>query len=64
MFESGKTCPRCQTGRLKNWTELTSDEKFVIEQLPQSAAASSEDRRRHLFCPLCRFETAPSEEKA
>lgn len=64
MFESEKICPRCQAGRLKTWTKLTSDEKFVVARLPQSADFSAEERRNHLFCPLCWFESTPSEEKA
>lgn len=63
MFKSGKICPRCQTGRLKNWTELTSDEKFVAERLPQTEDGLLKERRTHLFCALCWFETMPSEEK-
>lgn len=64
MFESKKTCPRCGSARLKNWDELTSDEKFTAERLPASAEISPEQRKRHSFCPRCWFEIEPVEEKA
>ena len=63
MFESERTCPRCKAGRLKNWSDLTADEKFIAERLPASAEFSKEERRYHLFCPRCWFETKSSEEK-
>jgi hypothetical protein len=63
MFESEKICPRCQTARLKNWDELTSDEKFVVERLPKGAEFSGEERKRHSFCPRCWFETENAAEK-
>ena len=64
MLESKKTCSRCQSAQLKNWSELTSDEKFIAERLPASAECSPEERRQHLFCPRCWFETDSFEEKA
>ncbi|MGI8468304.1 MAG: hypothetical protein ACR2N3_07615 [Pyrinomonadaceae bacterium] len=58
MFEirNEKMCPRCGH-RLKYWNELTSDEKFTVERLPMSAEFSAEERKNHLFCPRCWFET-------
>ena len=60
MFETAneKKCPRCER-RLKEWNELTTDEKFTVERLPMSAEFSLEERKRHLFCPRCWFETKP-----
>ncbi len=46
-------CLRCGSQKLKNWDELTSDEQFLVERLPASAIYSPEERKRHLFCPLC-----------
>lgn len=63
MFESEKICPRCRTARLKNWDELTSDEKFVVERLPKGAEFSVEERKQHSFCPRCWFEIKNSAEK-
>ncbi len=64
MFESEMICPRCQTTRLKDWQELTSNEQFVAERLPASAEFSIKERRQHLFCPYCWFETKRQTEKA
>lgn len=64
MFENNQICPRCQTGRLKNWNELTGDEIFIAERMPASSEFSARERLTHLFCPHCWFETKPSEEKA
>jgi ssDNA-binding Zn-finger/Zn-ribbon topoisomerase 1 len=58
-----KICPKCQAGRLKKWEDLTPDEKFVVERLPQSADYTDEERKGHLFCPRCHYETKPLEEK-
>lgn len=58
-----RICPKCRNGRLKNWEELTADEKFVAERLPMSAEFSAEDRKQHFFCTNCLFETTPFEEK-
>jgi len=46
-------CIRCGSQKLKRWDELSADEKFLAERLPQSATVSLEERKRHLFCPLC-----------
>jgi rubredoxin len=57
-----RICPKCRAGRLKKWAELTSDEKFIVERLPMSADFTAEERKEHLFCPNCLFETKPFEE--
>jgi uncharacterized C2H2 Zn-finger protein len=46
-------CPRCDYPRMKEWNELSDDEKFILERLPLSAEFSIEERKRHLFCPRC-----------
>lgn len=57
MFETAhEKCPRCERV-LKNWNELTADEKFTVERLPLSAEFSLEERKQHLFCPRCWVET-------
>ena len=58
-----KICPNCQTGRLKKWEDLTADEKFIVERLPQNADYTAEERKTHLFCPHCQYETKPFEER-
>ena len=52
---SENLCPRCHH-RLKDWHELTSDEKFTVERLPASAEFSLAERKMHRFCKQCWFE--------
>lgn len=59
-----RTCPKCHTKILKNWSELSADEKFVAERQPASARFSKEQRERRLFCTNCWFETEDTETKA
>lgn len=59
-----RTCPKCHTKLLKNWAELTSDEKLLAEKLPLSAEFSTKERERHLFCTNCWYETPDFETKA
>jgi hypothetical protein len=56
-----KKCPRCNAGRLKHWQELNDDEKILAERLPSSQKFKKDERRRHLFCPNCWFETRDDE---
>jgi hypothetical protein len=49
-------CPKCGSPKIKQWDELTDDEKFTIERLPGSSEFSSEERRRHRFCARCFYE--------
>ena len=53
---SEKTCPRCQSLKMKNWPELTDDEKFLAERLPMSAQYTPNERKKHRFCTQCWFE--------
>ena len=58
-----KTCPKCGSGILKNWRELSVEEKLLAERLPLSAEFSRIERKRHLFCPKCWFENTDEPEK-
>lgn len=49
-------CPCCEYPQMKTWNELDSDEKFIIERLPNSAKFSVEERKKHSFCPRCHHE--------
>ena len=53
---SEKTCPKCGSMKMKAWTELTDDEKFLVERLPMSAEYTPEERKKHRFCTRCWFE--------
>lgn len=52
-----RLCPNCQRGRLKNWSELSADEKMLVERLEKNTDYTKEERTRHLFCGECWFET-------
>lgn len=38
---------------MKRWGELSDEQKFLVEKLPLSANFSLEERKKHLFCPVC-----------
>jgi len=46
-------CPRCLVKGLRSWTELTPEERMVIERHPATALIPPELRKRHRFCPRC-----------
>ena len=52
-----KMCPRCHHAKIKRWTDLTDEEKFLAERLPMSADFAAKERKKHLFCPRCWLET-------
>ena len=43
---------------MKEWKELSDEERFLIERLPPSAEFTKAERERHLFCPRCQYEEA------
>jgi ribosomal protein S27AE len=51
-----EVCPRCGNQKLKSWTELTDDEKILVEKLPLSADFTKEERRRNRWCARCWHE--------
>jgi hypothetical protein len=63
-YENNRICPNCQKRQLKHWNELTADEQFTAERMPMSAEFSAEERKRHLFCPNCWYETVYQIEQA
>jgi len=44
---------------MKAWNELSDDERFLAERLPDSSEFTEAERRRHLFCPRCWLEEPP-----
>ena len=46
-------CPSCGFHQLKNWSELSFEEKILAEKLPESAGYSSSERKQHLYCTRC-----------
>ncbi len=51
-----KICPRCHHEKMKAWTDLNGEEKFLAERLPLSAEFTKRERETHLFCPRCWLE--------
>ncbi|HEY2866112.1 MAG TPA: hypothetical protein VGJ02_03405 [Pyrinomonadaceae bacterium] len=56
MTTISTTCPRCGAIKLKHWSDLTDDEKFLAERLPASAEYSKDERKKHRFCTRCWYE--------
>jgi hypothetical protein len=42
---------------MKDWDELTEDQRFLVERLPLSAEYTSDERKKHRFCTRCWYET-------
>jgi hypothetical protein len=59
-----RNCPRCHAGRMKDWDELSDEQKFIVERLPQSAEFPLEERKKHRFCERCFFEETETETRA
>lgn len=56
IHDSEKICPRCGAAKMREWAELSDDEKLLIERLPDSAEYSPKQRKKHRFCTRCWFE--------
>lgn len=50
-------CPQCGTAKLKNWQDLTDEQKFLVERLPLNTDFTPAQRKKHRFCERCWFET-------
>lgn len=58
-MNSDNKCPGCLEGHLKTWSELTQDEREVVERLPGAREYSFEERQKmHRWCPRCWYESA------
>ncbi len=58
-----KTCPRCGSSKMKNWKDLTDEQKFLVERLPLNTDCTPEERKKHRFCERCFFEEVQKEIK-
>ena len=56
-----KICPNCGAPKLKDWKELTDEQKFLVERLPKNVEFSNEERKKHRFCERCWFEDTNKE---
>jgi len=57
-----KFCTKCGSSKFKDWSELTSDEKFIAERT-SPAKFSDEERKHKSFCARCFHEDPSVEEK-
>jgi ribosomal protein L37E len=53
-----KMCLKCGFSEMKEWENLTDEEKMLAERLPMSAEFARRERETHLFCPRCWHEEA------
>ena len=47
-------CPKCDYKKLKNWDELSEEEKMVVKV--KHSDFPIEQRKKHRFCVRCWFE--------
>jgi hypothetical protein len=56
-MSSKQTCPRCEKPGLKEWNELTDEEREVVKRLPLSARYPLAERQaNHRWCTRCWWE--------
>jgi ribosomal protein S27AE len=60
-LEHEKICPQCGALKMKDWHDLTDDQKFLIERLPLNTDFSPEQRKKHRFCERCFYEEVQKE---
>lgn len=54
-------CPRCDSSKMKDWKDLTDEQKFLIERLPLNSDFTPAERKKHRFCERCFFEEIEKE---
>ena len=58
-----ESCPRCDKPGMKNWAELTDEEREVVKRLPASANYSLDERKAsHRWCTRCWYENLAADE--
>ena len=56
-LEQANICPQCGSRKMKNWEDLTHEQKFLVERLPLNTEFSLKQRKQHRFCERCWFES-------
>ena len=51
-----KICPKCHSPKMKDWNDLTAEQKFLVERLPRNSEFTAEERKKHRFCERCFYE--------
>ena len=54
-LEQEEICPRCRAGRLRQWSELTAEEREVACRL-SARQDQPEEQRKSLWCTRCWHE--------
>jgi len=50
-------CPRCGEGRLRDWDELTEEERIIARGLPDNVDYTPNEREAmHRWCTNCWYE--------
>ncbi len=55
-----KICPQCGASKMKNWQDLSADQKLFVESLPLNTDYTPGQRKKHRFCERCFFEQIPN----
>jgi hypothetical protein len=61
-FTNERICPNCGAAKMKNWHELSDEQKFLVERLPQNTNYTPPQRKDHRFCERCWFEEVSATE--
>ena len=56
-LEQEHICPQCGAPKMKNWKDLTDEQKFLVERLPLNTDFTFAQRKKHRFCERCWFES-------
>ncbi|HEX3100351.1 MAG TPA: hypothetical protein VHQ01_01090 [Pyrinomonadaceae bacterium] len=48
---------------MKDWEDLTDEQKMLVERLPGSAEFARDVRKKHRFCTRCWFEETQPESR-
>jgi hypothetical protein len=52
-----RNCPRCHESVMRNWDELSAEERELVKRLPASADYSEDERQAtHRWCTRCWHE--------
>jgi len=52
-FGSESQCPRCNAMKVRNWSELTEDQQYLISCLPDFEDLTMAELRDSRFCTKC-----------
>ncbi len=60
--QSETKCPRCGEGQLRDWNELSDEERMIVQRMPESVDYTPGEREAmHRWCMNCGYEETESE---